>query len=66
MDRFMPTAIAESYGLGQIDDRDRNIITAKEALREFERIAENGGTIELEIDRYGHLKMKVVVNPKSP
>lgn len=66
MDRMMPATIAGSYGLGQIDDRTRNIITAKEALREFERIAKNGGTIELEIDRYGHLKMKVVVNPESP
>jgi hypothetical protein len=64
MNSLVPIAQPDYYSMSRLDrddDRVRNLKTAKEVLVEFERIAENGGTLDLEIDRYGHVKMKVVL-----
>jgi hypothetical protein len=47
----------------EFDDRDKNITLAVEVIRGFEAKAVNGGKLELEIDRYGHVRLSVLINP---
>lgn len=56
-----------TYPIGQMsemDERDKNIETAMTIVKSFEdKAATNGGKLELEIDRYGHIRCAVTINP---
>lgn len=56
------------YSEGMVPDSDevvRNLTIVKQAIQEFERVAQNGGTLELEIDRYGHVHLKIDIKEKE-
>lgn len=48
--------------MAEIDDRSKNIELAATIVQDFERKAVNGGKLELEIDRYGHIKCVMTIN----
>jgi hypothetical protein len=52
------SSIMRPHGyMTEFDDRDKNITLAVEVK------AVNGGKLELEIDRYGHVRLSVLINP---
>ena len=59
-----PMSYPSGY-MTEIDDRTKNIETTIAIVQDFERKAVNGGKLELEIDRYGHIKCVMTINPSA-
>lgn len=44
---------------------EQRMRTAERINRDFAQYAVNGGTLDLHIDRYGDVRLRVVINPQN-
>ena len=64
MYRLDPFHAPDGY-MSEMDEREKNTALALSIVQGFEQKAVNGGKLELEIDRYGHVRCTVTINPSS-